>query len=116
MRLVICLLLACPVFGQSSTGVSATPEPALHWIIPSDHPDLKVILRLDGLPDYYRFEFWNEGDAPVITKEQLLQAIALVTGDNKQTEERACALGPRGRILNYPCRVRPVLSAARTKK
>ena len=116
MRHIIWLLLACPVFGQSSGGVSAPPEPALPWVLPSDHPDLKVIMRLDGLPDYYRFEFWNEGDAPVITKEQLLEAIALVTGAPKQPAEKFCVLGAGGRILNYPCRVRPTLSAARTRK
>jgi hypothetical protein len=51
MRLIIWLLLACPVFSQSSGSASGAPEPALQWVIPSDHPDLKVILRLDGLPD-----------------------------------------------------------------
>ena len=116
MRLIICLLLACPLFGQSSTAGSAAPEPAFHWVIPTDHPDLKVIMRLDSLPDYYRFEFWNEGDAPVVTKEQLLEAIALVTGATKQTAEKFCVLGPSGRILNYPCRVRPTLAAVRTGK
>jgi len=116
MRLVILLLLASPVFGQSTGAVSAAPEPTLQWVIPSDHPDLKVILRLDTLPDYYRFEFWNDGDAPVITKEQLLEAIALVTGAPKQPAEKFCVLGAGGRILNYPCRVRPTLSAAGAKK
>lgn len=116
MRLIIWLLLACPLFGQSSGNASAAPEPALQWVIPSDHPDLKVILRLDGLPDYYRFEFWNDGDAPVVTKEQLLEAVALVTGAAKQPAGKFCVLGPGGRIMNYPCRVRPTLSAARTKK
>ncbi|HTR68352.1 MAG TPA: hypothetical protein VMH85_21405 [Terriglobales bacterium] len=116
MRLIICLLVACPLFGQSSGSASAAPEPALQWVIPSDHPDLKVILRLDSLPDYYRFEFWNDGDAPVITKEQLLEAIALVTGAPKQPAEKFCVLGTGGRILNYPCRVRPTLSAAGAKK
>ena len=116
MRLIILLLLASPVFGQSTGAVSAAPDPALQWVIPSDHPDLKVILRLDSLPDYYRFEFWNDGDAPVITKEQLLEAIALVTGAPKQPAEKFCVLGTGGRILNYPCRVRPTLSAAGAKK
>ena len=115
MRLIILLLLACPVFGQSS-GSSAAPGPPFAWIIGSDHPDLKVIMRLDNLPEYYRFEFWNDGDAPVVTKEQLLEAIALVTGAPKQPAEKFCVLGAGGRILNYPCRVRPTLSAVRTKK
>jgi len=116
MRFIVWLLLACPVFGQSSGGVSAPPDPLFKWIIGSDHPDLKVILRLDGLPDYYRFEFWNDGDAPVVTKEQLLQAIALVTGEPHQNPERYCVLGTRGRIMNYPCRVRPALATARARK
>jgi len=116
MRLLIWLVLACPVFGQSSGSASATPERALLWVIPSDHPELKVILRLDGLPDDYRFELWNDGDGPVITKEQLLQAIALIAAGTKQTPEKFCTLGARGKILNYPCRIRPTLSAARTRK
>ena len=116
MRLLISFLLACTLSGQSSSGVSTAPEPAFAWIIATDDPDVKVIVRLDDLPDYYRFEFWNEGDAPVITKEQLLEAIALVTGAPKQPAEKFCVLGTGGRILNYPCRVKPSLSAAGTKK
>ena len=116
MRLAISFLLACTLAGQSSSGVPSAPEPAFAWIIATDNPDLKVIVRLDDLPDSYRFEFWNRGEAPVITKEQLLQAIALVTVETKQSPERFCAIGPGGRILNYPCRVKPTLSAARTKR
>ncbi|HKA00238.1 MAG TPA: hypothetical protein VKE70_27190 [Candidatus Solibacter sp.] len=116
MRLIICLLVACPLFGQSRDSAVAATDPPLRWVIPSDHPDLKIILRLDGLPDYYRFEFWNEGDATVITKEELLQAIALIKGETKQTAERFCRLGPSGRILNYPCRVRSTLSATGARK
>jgi hypothetical protein len=82
-RGMIYLLLACPAFGQSSCGDSAAQEPAMQWVIPSDHPDLKLILRLNGLRAYYRFDFWNRGDAPVITNEQLLEAITLVTGATK---------------------------------
>ena len=116
MRLLVSLLLACTLSGQSSSGVSTAPEPAFAWIIATDKPDLKVIVRLDDLPDYYRFEFWNRGEAPVITKEQLLQAIALLAAENKQAAERFCAIGPGGRILNYPCRIKPTLSASRARK
>ena len=116
MRFIVWLLLACRLFGQSAGGASAPSAPLFAWIVGSDHPDLKVILRLDSLPAYYRFEFWNGPDAPVVTKEQLLEAIALVTGEPHQDPERFCVLGPHGRILNYPCRVKPSLSAAGTKK
>ena len=79
MRVYILLLLASTLFGQTAPVASGESAPAFAWIIPTDNPDLKVIMRLDGLPDYYRFEIWNGGDAPVITKEQLLDAIALIT-------------------------------------
>jgi len=122
MRLVIMLLLGCTLLGQSSGSgqcsddVSASPRPASAWIIPSDHPDLKIIMRVDGLPDFYKFEFWNGGDATVITKEQLLKTIDLVTRETNQSPERFCTSDAQGRILNYPCRIKPALSAARTKR
>jgi hypothetical protein len=116
MRLTLFLFLAGTLFGQSSTGISAGTQPAPGWLITTDMPDIKVVIRLDSLPDAYRFEFWNNGDAPVLTKEQILQAIALMNDKTKENPEKVCVLGPHGQILNYPCRVKQTLTAARRKQ
>ena len=69
---------------QSSGSATAAPAPGLQWVIPSDHP-------------------------PVITKEQLLEAIALVTDAIKQPAEVLCP-GPWGEDLglSLPCQDDPV--------
>lgn len=105
----VCIILASGVFGQmrvpSSADIPSSPWPP-SWIIEADSGELKIILRLDTLPDEYRFEFWNNGDVRVITKGQLVHAIALLPDELGQMPEKFCILGAQGRILNYPCRVR----------
>jgi len=43
-------------------------------------------LGLESLLNYYRFEFFNDGDARVITKEQLFETIALVTAQSNSLQ------------------------------
>jgi hypothetical protein len=105
----VCIILASGVFGQmrvpSTADVPSSPWPP-SWVIPPDPGEFKIILRLDTLPDEYRFEFWNNGDVRVITKGQLVRAIAILPDKLGQTPEKFCTLGAQGRILNYPCRVK----------
>jgi len=116
MRLVLLSFLAGTLFGQSAADISAELHPAPDWIITTDTPSIKIVIRLDTLPDEYRFEFWNNGDAPVVTKEQLLKAIALLSDTSDKNPEKFCVLGARGQILNYPCRVKHTLTAARKRQ
>jgi hypothetical protein len=115
MRFVLLSFLTCTLFGQSSTDISPEPQPAPEWIMTTDKPAAKIVIRLDTLPDNYQFEFWNNGDAPVLTKEQILKAVALLSEASKENVEKSCVLGARGQILNYPCRVKPTLTAARKR-
>jgi len=116
MRFVLLSFLTCTLFGQSSTDISPEPQPAPEWIMTTDKPAAKIVIRLDTLPDNYQFEFWNNGDAPVLTKEQILKAVTLLSETSKENVEKSCVLGARGQILNYPCRVKPTLTAARKRQ
>ena len=105
----VCIILASGVFGQmrvpSSTDLPPKTWPP-SWVIEPDAGELKIILRLDNLPNDYRFEFWNQGDLRVITKGQLVHAIALLPDEVGAMPDKFCTLGPQGQILNYPCRVK----------
>jgi hypothetical protein len=81
------------------------------WALKPDS-DSKVVLNLDQLPHDYLFEFWFGGSGPVITKDQLIEAIETVTHE-KLPPKRACVVDRGGAILNYPCIVsdKPILTA-----
>jgi hypothetical protein len=79
------------------------------WLVESDHPDKKVIVRLDALPDDFVFEFWFGSDAPHITKAQLAEALEMYQARRIQSD-KTCVITAQGGILNYPCKVRSASS------
>ena len=87
------------------------------WALKPDS-DSKVVLNLDQLPHDYLFEFWFDGSGPVITKNELIQAIEMVTREKLQAK-RSCLVGAGGEILNYPCilnTAKPVITAQNSGK
>src|ERR1035441_9891632 len=95
--------------------ISAQSTP---WILQGDKD--KTIFRLDDLPIDYKLEFWYHGEAPVVTKDELIAALLQYQKDPPFVattttaaircyyqvapgNARPCVLGDDGVILNYPC-------------
>jgi hypothetical protein len=101
----LAILTAFVASAQQAPINPSTVSAKASWMVESDHPDKKVIVRLDTLPDDFVFEFWFGGDAPHITKAQLAEALEMYQARRVQSD-KPCVLTQQGGILNYPCKVR----------
>jgi hypothetical protein len=108
IAMMIALIVTSPTSAQQPrdlTGIEHSTVAKASWLVETDHPDKKVIVRLDSLPDDFVFEFWFGSDAPHITKSQLAEALEMYQARRVQSD-KACILTAQGGILNYPCKVR----------
>jgi hypothetical protein len=71
----------------------------------ADAGNNKLVVDLEPLPSDYWIEFKIGTEPPHMTKDQLLQAIAMYQAKRIQSDA-TCVLAQNGAILNYLCKVR----------